>query len=403
MIEKALKGNSTYWMWLVFLSLFMTVGAICYCRQFLFGLGMTGMGRDLSWGLYISQFTFLVGVAAGGLMLVLPCYIHNYKTFGKLTILGEFLAISSIVMCGMFIMADLGQPFRGLNLFLHPTPNSMLFWDAMVLLGYLSLNIICSWVILTAESKKVRPPKWVYFFVYLSIPFAVAIHTVTAMLYCGLPGRHFWLTAITAPRFLASAFAAGPSVIIIACLVMKRVAHFDAGKEAINKLTTIIMYAAIINAFFILLEFFVGYYSNIPGHKHSLEYLFFGIEHNGHVYNNLVPFMWSSVFLCLGGIGLFAYMKIVKFSTDVMIGVGCTMIFVALWLDKGLGFVMGGLVINPLHEIVEYYPTVNEVGITLGIWATGFFLVTVLYKVAICVENEIEGDVGKREQCSIEN
>ena len=390
MIEKVLKGNSNYWMWLAFLSAFIGVGAICYLRQYFFGMYLTGMGRDLSWGLYISQFTFLVGVAAGGLMLVLPYYIHNYKTFGRLTILGEFLAISSIVMCLMFIMADIGQPLRGLNMMLHPTPNSMLFWDMVVLLGYLSLNVICAWVILTAERKQVKPPKWVYLFVYLSIPFAVSIHTVTAMLYCGLPGRHFWLSAITAPRFLASAFAAGPALIVIACLVMKRVANFDAGKEAINKLTTIIMYAAIINAFFVGLEFFVGYYSNIPGHIYSLQYLFFGLEHNGHVYNNLVPFMWSSVLLCFGGLGVFAYMKITKISTDLMVGIACAMIFFALWLDKGLGFVMGGLVVNPLHEIVEYYPTANEIGITLGIWATGFLLVTVLYKIAVSVEHEVE-------------
>ena len=390
MIEKVFKGNSRYWMWLAFLSAFVAVGAICYIRQYLFGLGLTGMGRDLSWGLYISQFTFLVGVAAGGLMLVLPYYIHNYKVFGRLTILGEFLAISAIIMCLMFIMADIGQPLRGLNMMLHPTPNSMLFWDMVVLLGYLGLNVICAWVILTAERKQVKPPKWVYFFVYLSIPFAVSIHTVTAMLYCGLPGRHFWLSAITAPRFLASAFAAGPALIVIACLVMKRVANFDAGKEAISKLTTIIMYAALINAFFVLLEFFVGYYSNIPGHKHSLEYLFFGLEHHGVVYNNLVPFMWSSVLLCFGGLGLFAYMKIRKVQTDLWVGIGCAMIFMALWLDKGLGFVLGGLVVSPMHEIVEYYPTANEIGITVGIWATGFLLVTLMYKIAVDVEHEVE-------------
>jgi molybdopterin-containing oxidoreductase family membrane subunit len=390
MIEKVLKGNSNYWMWLAFLSAFILVGAVCYLRQFFLGMYLTGMGRDLSWGLYISQFTFLVGVAAGGLMLVLPYYVHNYKTFGRLTILGEFLAISALVMCLMFIMADIGQPLRGLNMILHPTPNSMLFWDMVVLLGYLSLNVICGWVILTAERKQVKPPKWVYIFVYISIPFAVSIHTVTAMLYMGLPGRHFWLTAITAPRFLASAFAAGPALIVIACLIMKRVANFDAGKEAINKLTTIIMYAAIINAFFVLLEFFVGYYSNIPGHIHSLQYLFFGLEHHGQVYNNLVPFMWTSVVLCFGGLGLFAYMKIAKVSTDLLVGIGCAAIFISLRLDKGLGFVMGGLVVNPLHEIVEYYPTANEIGITLGIWATGCLLVTLLYKIAVGVEHEVE-------------
>jgi len=390
MIEKVLKGNSKYWMWLAFLSAFIAVGAICYIRQFIYGMGLTGMGRDLTWGLYISQFTFLVGVAAGGLMLVLPYYIHDYKEFGRITILGEFLAIGALIICLMFILADIGQVVRGLNMVWHPTPNSMLFWDMVVLWGYLILNGLCGWVILTAERKQVKPPKWIYIFVYLSIPFAVSIHTVTAMLYCGLPGRHFWLSAITAPRFLASAFAAGPALIIIACLIMKRVANFDAGKVAIQKLTTIIMYAALINAFFVGLEFFVGYYSNIPGHMHSLQYLFFGLEHNGHVYNNLVPFMWASAFLCFGGLGVFAYLKITKTYNELLIGLGCAGIFIALWLDKGLGFVMGGLVVSPLHEINEYIPTANEIGVTLGIWATGILIVTLLYKIAIGVEHEVE-------------
>ncbi len=390
MIEKALKGKPAYWMWLAVLGVFIAIGAVCYLRQFIYGLGLTGMGRDLSWGLYISQFTFLVGVAAGGLMLVLPYYVHNYKAFGRITILGEFLAISALIMCLMFIMADIGQPLRGLNMILHPTPNSMLFWDMIVLLGYLSLNLLCGWVILTAERKQVKPPKWVYPFVYISLPFAVSIHTVTAMLYMGLPGRHFWLTAITAPRFLASAFAAGPALIVLACLIMKRVANFDAGKEAINKITTIIMYAAMINGFFVLLEFFVGYYSQIPGHIHSLQYLFFGLEHHGEVYNNLVPFMWTFALFCVGGLGLLAYGKIKDQLTDGLVATACAMIFIGLYLDKGLGFVLGGLVINPLHEINEYLPTANEIGVTLGIWATGFFILTLLYKIAVGVEHEVE-------------
>ncbi|MDR3630113.1 MAG: polysulfide reductase NrfD [Desulfocapsaceae bacterium] len=389
MIEKTLKGKPAYWIWLAFLGVFIAIGAACYIRQYLFGLALTGMSREVSWGLYISQFTFLVGVAAGGLMLVLPYYIHDYKAFGKLTILGEFLAIAAIIMCLMFIMADLGQPLRGLNMIIHPTPNSMLFWDMVVLLGYLSLNVLCGWVILTAERKEVAPPKWIYFFVYTSIPFAVSIHTVTAMLYCGLPGRHSWLSAIIAPRFLASAFAAGPSLIVLACLIMKRVAHFDAGKKALDKLSTIIMYAAIINTFFVILEFFVGYYSNVPGEIHTLQYLFFGLTEHGHTYNNLVPFMWMFVFLNFAGLGLFAYLKF-KEGSDMLLGAACIMIFLALWIDKGLGFVLGGFVPTMLGEVVEYYPTANEVGITLGIWATGFFLVTVLYKIAVGVEHEIE-------------
>ena len=372
MFEKALKGNNYYWIWLAFLGTFMAIGAACYVNQYINGLTLTGMSRSVSWGLYISQFTFLVGVAAGGVMLVLPYYIHNYKVFGRITILGEFLAIAALIMCLMFIMADLGQPLRALNVLLHPTPNSMLFWDMIVLNGYLFLNILCGWVILTAERKQVKPPKWIYIFVYISIPFAISIHTVTAMLYCGLPGRHFWLSAIIAPRFLASAFAAGPALILFVSLILKRVANFDAGEEARDKVVTIILYAAIVNAFFLMLEFFVGYYSNIPGHMHTLEYLFFGLEHHGQVYNNLVPYLWGFVILCTAGIALLSIPYTRK--NELWMGIGAACIFFGLWLDKGIGFVLGGFVPTPLEEIVEYYPTLNEIMITIAVWCTGFFI-----------------------------
>ena len=209
MIEKALKGDRSYWGWIVLLLVIIAAGIYSYLNQLVTGLTLTGMGRDVSWGVYIAQFTFLVGVAASAVMVVLPYYLHDYKAFGKIVIIGEFLAVAATIMCVLFILVDLGRPDRVLNVLLYPTPNSMLFWDATVLNGYLLLNIVSGWTVLGAERKGVPPPKWVKPVIYLSIPWAFSIHTVTAFLYAGLPGRHLWLTAVLAPRFLASAFAAG--------------------------------------------------------------------------------------------------------------------------------------------------------------------------------------------------
>jgi len=382
MLEKALTGSNRYWGWIAVLLAFMAAGALSYVQQFNYGLGLTGMSRDVSWGVYIAQFTFLVGVAASGVMVVLPYYLHNYKTFGKITILGEFLAVASVSMCLMFILADLGQPMRALNVLLHPTPNSILFWDMIVLNVYLFLNILVGWVVLTAEKKEVAPPKWVKPFIYISIPWAVSIHTVTAFLYAGLPGRHFWLTAILAPRFLASAFAAGPALLILLCLIIKRVTNFDAGKEAIQKLTTIVAYAALINVFFVLLEFFTSYYSNIPGHMHTLDYLFFGL----HGHDQLVP--WMRVSTIFGIIAIIMLLVPATKKREDTLAVACVLLFISLWIDKGIGLVIGGFVPNPLEEITAYHPSFQEILITLGVWATGFFILTVLYKIALAVKEE---------------
>ena len=382
MLEKALTGSNRYWGWIAVLLAFMAAGALSYAQQYNYGLGLTGMSRDVSWGVYIAQFTFLVGVAASGGMVVLPYYLHNYKTFGKITILGEFLAVASVSMCLMFILADLGQPLRALNVLLHPTPNSILFWDMIVLNVYLFLNIFVGWVVLNAEKKEVAPPKWIKPFIYISIPWAVSIHTVTAFLYAGLPGRHFWLTAILAPRFLASAFAGGPALLILLCLIIKRVTKFDAGQEAIQKLVTIVAYAALINVFFVLLEFFTAYYSNIPGHMHTLDYLFFGLHGQGQ----LVP--WMRVSTIFGIIAIVMLLVPATRKREDTLAIACILLFISLWIDKGIGLVIGGFVPNPLEEITAYHPSFQEIMITLGVWATGFFILTVLYKIALAVKEE---------------
>lgn len=382
MIEKALSGGRGYWLWLLFLVVLIGAGILGYAEQLRSGLHVTGMGRDISWGVYIAQFTFLVGVAASAVMLVIPYYLHDYKRFGRIVILGEFLAVASVVMCGLFIVADMGKPMRVLNILLHPTPTAMVFWDMNVLQGYLILNIIIGWTVLSAEHLGTPPPKWVKPLIYLSIPWAVSIHTVTAFLYAGNPGRHLWLTAILAPRFLASAFAAGPALLIMLTFLLKRVAGFDAGKEAVQKLTTIVLYASIANFFFVAMEFFTAYYSNIPGHEHPLTYLFFGL----HGHGALVPFMWISMAAGLTSIAILLGKK--RRESDGLLILACALIFLSLWIDKGIGLVIGGFIPNPLEHVVEYSPTAVEIAVTIGIWAIGMFVLTILYKIALGVKKD---------------
>ncbi len=300
MLEKALSGSKGYWIWMFSLMTLMGMGGLIYLYQFVEGLGVTGMSRDIPWGFYIGQLTFMVGVAASAVMVVLPYYLHNYKDFGKITVLGEFVAIASVIICLMFVIVDIGQPIRAMNLFLHPTPNSLLFWDAFVLNGYLFLNILITRVTFDAEKKQVAPPKWIKPIIILSIPWAVSIHTVTAFLYAGLEGRPFWMTAILAPRFLASAFAAGPSLLVLLCLLLRKITRFDAGEKPIKKLAVIATYALAVNLFFVALELFTGLYSDMPEHMHHFEYMFIGLHDKmGNTFNSLAPFMWVSMFLCI--------------------------------------------------------------------------------------------------------
>jgi molybdopterin-containing oxidoreductase family membrane subunit len=383
MLELVFKGSRNFFGWVVALLAVIGVGFGFYLYQLKFGLGITGMSRDVSWGFYIANFTFLVGVAAGGVMVVLPYYLHDYKAFGRVTILGEFLAIASIVMCLLFIIVDLGQPMRIFNVWLYPTPNSVLFWDTIVLNGYLFLNIVIGWNVLEAERNGVHYQAWVKPLIYISIPFAVSIHTVTAYLYCGLPGRGFWLTAILAPRFLASAFAAGPSLLILLCLIIRKTTNFDPGREQIQALAKIVAYAICVNVFFFLCEVFVAYYSNIPEHMQHLTYLFAGL----HGKTALVPWMWTSMVLMAIGIVL-TVNPFTRRNENVLI-VACIAIFIGTWIDKGMGMISGGFVPSPLEHVTEYMPTFPELMITLGVYAAGFLVLTILFKIAVSVKEEV--------------
>ena len=379
MMEKALVGSRRYWAWIGFLLLVIATGGLCYLDQLRNGLGITGMSRNVSWGLYIAQFTFFVGIAASAVMVVLPYYLHDVHAFRRVTILGELLAVSAVTMCMLFIFVDMGQPMRVLNVLRYPTLNSVMFWDMVSLSGYLLLNAIISVVMLTCERNELPTPHWVHSLVLLSIPWAVSIHTVTAFLYCGLPGRPLWLTAILAPRFLASAFAAGPSLLILLCLLLRRLTSFDVGQEAVRKLAIIVAYAMSVNVFFVLLEIFTGFYSGIPHEKEGLQFLFIGLEGN----TELVPWMWASGTMACVSLVLLLVRRLRE--QESLLAIAAALVFGSLWIEKGLGLIIGGFEPSPLGAITRYVPTAPEIGIVVGVWAIGALMITVFYKITVTI------------------
>ncbi|MGB9735650.1 MAG: sulfate reduction electron transfer complex DsrMKJOP subunit DsrP [bacterium] len=380
MIEKAFYGSKKYWIWLIFLLALIGVCFHFYLIQFTEGLKITGMSRNVSWGLYIAQFTYMVGVAASAVMLVIPYYLHHYKTFTKIVILGEFMAIAAVTVCVLFIFVDLGQPMRVMNVILYPQLHSVMFWDMTVLTGYLILNLLIGWTTLEAERKDVPPPSWVKPLIYLSVVWAISIHTVTAFLYAGLPGRSFWLSAIMAARFLASAFCSGPAILLLLAFLVKRLTDYDPGEEPVDVLTKIITYAMSANIFFLLLEIFTAFYSHIPDDMNSFKYLFVGLE--GHA--ELVPFMWTSAVL-----GIFSLALLIPPATRknrVSLIIALIALVLSTWIDKGLGLVVAGFIPNPFDKITPYAPTFPEIMIAIGVYAIGILILTILWKIAISVK-----------------
>ena len=374
------QGNWRFYAWMTLCSVVSLIGLNAYARQFVDGLSTTGLVDQVTWGAYIANFTFLVGVAAAAVMLVIPAYVYRNEKMHEVVLFGELMSIAVIVMCLLFVTVDLGHPER----FLHMIPpfgklnwpGSMLSWDVIVLNGYLLLNLhICGYLLYMKYLNRKPTPMFYVPFVFIAIIWAISIHTVTAFLYVGLPGRPFWNHAIVAPRFLASAFTAGPALLIITFQFIRKFAGYNIGNKPIFLLRRIITVSMIINVFLLACELFAEFYSDTY-HVASANYLYFGL----HGHSALVPWIWTAVTLNFIGLTLL----ISPLSRRLpWLNAACILAFIGIWIEKGMGLIVPGFVPTPLGQVVEYAPTWNETLVCFGIWAFGALIYSWMLRVAI--------------------
>ncbi len=380
-LKMATDGSLMFYGWMTLLTAVALVGVNAWAHQVANGMIITNMTDHVSWGLYISNFTFMVGVAAGGVMMVIPGYLYRDKAMHDVVILGELLAVAAIVMCLLFVTVDLGRPDRfwhmvpGLGRFNFPF--SMLTWDVLVLNGYLLLNLhICGYLLYMRYLGRTPNPKWYVPFVMISIVWAISIHTVTAFLYCGLGGRPFWNSALLAPRFLASAFISGPAFLIITMFILRRVAGVAIPDRPIQVLVRISRITILINLLMVVSELFTDFYTG-SAHSVHARYLFLGL----HEHYGLVPWIWTAMVCNVIAAAVFLHpVSMRRLNITV---VACLLAFIGVWIEKGMGLITPGFIPSALHQIVEYRPSMAEWQVTAGIWAFGLMVYTVALKIAI--------------------
>ncbi|MDA8406594.1 MAG: polysulfide reductase NrfD [Deltaproteobacteria bacterium] len=382
--QRIIRGTPLYYVWVVFLLIMISIGIGAYVKQMRLGLIVTGMTSYVSWGLYIGNFTFLVGVAAAAVLLIIPAYLYDFGPIKDIVIIGEALAVSALLMCLMFVTADLGRPDRAWHLIpglgILNLPRSMLGWDIVVLNGYLFLNLfIPGYILHKAYNEKPVNMNFILPFILLSIPWAVSIHTTTAFIYNGLAARPFWNASILAPRFLASAFCSGPALIILLFQLVRYYTKFHVKNEALFKIAEMISIAMAINLFLLGAEFFKELYSDTH-HLSPLEYLYVGLQGKGR----LVPWIWTAFTFNI--IAFFIFLIPYTRKRFVTLNIGCVLIIIGIWIEKGMGLIIPGFIPATLGEVWEYAPTLIEVLVSIGIWSIGALTLTVILKVIIPIE-----------------
>jgi molybdopterin-containing oxidoreductase family membrane subunit len=378
-----IRGNKWYYAWVGFLFLLVLWGGLAYLDQLKDGLIVTNMRDSISWAFYIGNFTFFVGVAAAAIMLVIPAYVYNWKPIREVVIFGELLAVSAVIMCLLFVIVDVGNPLRLWHMIPFVgklnTPSSILGWDFLVLNLYFFLNLgIVVYLLYKNFYNKEYNKSLLYPLILLSIPLAISIHTVTAFLYNGLAGRPFWNSALLAPKFLASAFCSGPAVLLILFQVLRKTTNFKIKDEAIWKIAELMAYAMFINLFFFFSEVFKEVYSNSE-HIVHFKYLFVGIGEN----RDIVFYGWFSVFISFVAFILFLIPTTRK--NFITLNIGAVLIYLGVYIEKGIALLTPGFTPDVLGQIYVYRPSPAEFRISVGIFAVGFLIFTLLTKVAVAI------------------
>ncbi len=377
-------GTKWYYLWCAFLLTVIGVGISFYLHQLEAGLIVTHMRDQVSWGLYIGNFTYMVGVAAAAVLLVIPAYIYHFNPIKEIVVLGELLAASAIIMALMFVLADLGRPDRFWHIIpllgILSFPKSLLAWDVVVLNGYLILNtVVPIYILVKTYFGKEPNKKFVIPLVLLSVPWAVGIHTVTAFLYNGLAARPFWNASILAPRFLASAFCSGPALAMIIFQVLRKTVGLKIKNQALFKIAELMAYAMFLNLFLLGAELFKEYYSGTV-HLAPMEYLFQGF----HGHQTLVPWIWTAMFFNITAFFIFLIPK--TRENLITLNIGSIFIIMGVWIEKSLGLIVPGFIPDPLGEIYDYLPNITEVAVSLGILACGLLIFTLFMRIAVPIQ-----------------
>lgn len=377
------KGSLKFYAWLGFLSIFTVIWLFGAAQQLDQGMIVTGLSDQVSWGLYLANFVFLVGVAAGAVTIIFPAYVYKHKALHEVAVLGEMLAIAAVVMCMLFVLSHMGRPDRLWHMLpyigIFNWPGSMLTWDVLVLNVYLILNVVGGFYFLYKKYTNESLNKKFYLpVIYIAIVWALSIHTITAFLINTMPARPMWHTGMMPIRFITTAFAAGPSLIILVFLIIRNNTKLWIKDEAIDMLSTIVTWCLGIALFLTLSEVVTELYHTTE-HTAGVQYLMFGY----HGLNNLVPWFWGSL---LAMIIAFIMLLIPGIRKDYKkLRIAAVLAFVGIWVEKGMGLLIPGSIPTPIGEFVEYSPTLLEILNCIGIWATGFIVLTILLKGAIGV------------------
>lgn len=370
----------------IVLALLVVIGLGCYVFQSANGLGVTGMNNGTSWGLYITNFMFFVGLSAGGLIVASSASVFHITRFKAVALPAIILSTVCICAAGMFVLIDLGGIQRVWRILTGPNPTSPLVWDICVITCYLVINILYL-VFMTRGNQHA-----VSIVSRFALPCAILVHSVTAWIFGLETAKEGWYTAILAPIFVASAMDSGLALLLLVLSALKKARIYDTPHDLMTSLAGLLCTCVAVDAFFIFCELLTTMYPGAEGATVILTELTTGAT---------APFFWFEI---IGGLVIpFCILVFAKnrertpvvnvVCVLIVLGVFCKRVwllftsFITPNIMGAPGIISGSS--TAAHAsgtasfavLSSYAPTPIEILVMIGVWALvvlGFLFLTSL-------------------------
>ena len=408
-------GPGFYWA-VGLLSLFILWGAIAYWTQLDEGLGVTGLHQPVSWGFYVTNFVFFIGISHAGTLISAILRLSRAEWRRPITRMAEVITVMVLFIGAGQILVDLGRPDRVLNVIRYGRYQSPLLWDATSISAYLTASILYLYLPMipdiailrdrlgkrellytvlalgwtgSARQQKVLN-RAIAVMAVLVIPIAVSVHSVVSFVF-SMTLQPMWHSTIFGPYFVVGAIFSGIAALIVAMIVFRKAYGLEAYLKPIHfrYLGQLLLVMSLLWFYFTFAEYLTGYYGGEPE-----EMKVFWAKFSGPFW----PFFWGMALanfvipvLCLMRLGRRTVGKVLAASLSVLVG---------MWLERFI--IIVPTLSNPRLPFGEgiYWPTWVEWGETAGsfaLFALFYLLFTKLFPVISIWEIREGREVGVKE------
>lgn len=370
--------------------------AFAYFKQFVLGLGVTGMSRPVFWGIYITNFVFFIGISHAGTLISAILRIARAEWRRAITRSAEVITVLVLFFGVGNILIDLGRIDRAIYVIYHGNFHSPLLWDVTSITTYLTASSIYLFLPLIPDiailRDNVTKRRWFYKFFSLGwqgteaqkkrlemgiaimavlvIPIAVSVHTVVSFVFA-MTIQPMWHSAIFGPYFVAGAIFSGIAALIIAMALIRKAYHLQDYLKPIhfNNLGILLLVMTLLWFYFTFAEYLTTFYGGEP-----VQLKIFYAKLTGQY----APYIWSMFTLCF----VIPLVILVRKKTRTIAGtvIASVSVTIGMWLERFT--IVVPTLINPRLPtgINFYHPTWVEALITLGCFAFFIFLYALFTK-----------------------